>query len=197
MQGRLPGLRRRRDVQGRVPLPLLRGPAPAPERVRLRPGLPVGEARVRGAGTGQLLHANAAGAGRGEVGGRDGATAADPGVRAPDVPRMVPTTGGAQPGDAAGAPLAGHLQQPLLSGDRAGGGRGAGGGRVRRRHPRPPALLRAAVVRLRDAGPGRAAAPADPGDAASGARGRHARDRSRAELRGGVPRRAPRPHAGR
>ena len=94
-------------------------------------------------------------------------------------------------GQAAGDPLARHLQQPLPPADRQGGRRGAGGGRASRswsRRSRSAAAGRSTTTAC-STWPRRCSAtildalrPADP-------RG-HAGRRARAELRGRLPRRA-------
>ena len=89
--------------------------------------------------------------------------------------------------------LAGHLQQLLPSRDGAGGGRGPGERRLRGGVAAVPALLRPPALRLRHARPREAAAPADLGRARRRDPRRHAGRRPRAELRGGLPRRAAQP----
>ena len=59
MPHRVPDERGHGDLQGRVPLALLRGPAAAPARLRDGLDLLVGPARVAGAGARQLPHARA------------------------------------------------------------------------------------------------------------------------------------------
>ncbi len=190
---RVPDERRHGHVQGRVPLALLRGPAPAAARLRDGPDLLVGPARLAGAGGRQPDHPRA---GRRQAlpdAGGHLDEAEDAVVRPRDVQAVVAAPAAPERGQAPGDPLARHLQQPLPPADRQGGRRGPGARRLPGDRPGGVALLRPAALRLRHARDRQGPAPRDPRHPPPGDRGGHPARRPRAELRRRLPRRADEP----
>ncbi len=138
----------------------------------------------------ELPHTDADAAQHREGDGHDGAGASHPGLCAADIPGVVRETAGPKRGQASGHVVAGHVEQPLPSDHPAGGGRGAGGGGIPGGRPANAAVLRAAAVRLRNAGPREANAAPDPRWPGSTDSFRRLCGRIGAELRVGVPGRA-------
>ncbi len=106
------------------------------------------KARLLRAGPGQLLRTDADPARRGEMARRHRSPATLAGVRAANLPELVPASSAGSSGARLSdrAALAGHVQQLLPSGHRQGRRGGAGGGRLPRRDPEKlPVLWPAAV----------------------------------------------------
>ena len=134
---RVPDERRHGDLQGRVPLPLLRGAAAAPARLRDGLDLLVGPARLARARAGRTSITHTPGARQGAPGaGRDLDQADDALVRARDVQGLVPPPAATERRARPGGALARHVQQPLPPADGEGGRRGAGGRRLPGRRAR-------------------------------------------------------------
>ena len=215
LQERLPGRRRHGDLQGRVPVALLRGPAAAAHRLQHGRHLLVGAARREGAAAGQPRHPDAGPVEPRQAPRRHLAAPPRPALRAPHLPRHLRRAaprrlGRAQqrraarrrraeprPGRrrrtrrrAARHPVAGHLQQLLPPRGRRRRRRRAGGGGMGGRGAEEDAVLRPAALRLRLPGDGEAAARGDRRRAGAGDPGRGADGRARAELHRHLPRRA-------
>ena len=114
--------------------------------------------------------------------------------RRPDGGQIGDRRRAARPGDgrgpATGHVVGGHVQQLPAPGDQPGRARGARGRRLRRRHSRAAAVLRASALRLRAARPGETVPAIDHGRARRTDRRRDPADCPRAQLRVGVSRRA-------
>src|SRR5215218_10852434 len=106
LQGRVPRADGHRNLQGRVPLPLLRGTLEARKRLCDGPDPLVVEARLSRAGPGELLYPDSAFKRRGEGGGHRSARALDTRLRPEDVQAVVPRAGTAEPEQAARDPVA-------------------------------------------------------------------------------------------
>ena len=172
---RVPDERRHGHVQGRVPLALLRGPAPAAARLRDGPDLLVGAAGVARAGGREPDHARCrSSARRFQVLGGISTQRKMPSFAPETFKAWWRAAGARNVGQAAGDPLARHVQQPLPPADREGGRRGARGAGLPGRRPARVALLRPAALRLRHARHGQGPAPRDP-RRARGRRSRRAR----------------------
>ena len=124
LQARLPGERGHGHVQGRVPVPLLRGAAAAAPRLRVRLHPRLGAGRGGHAAARQLRDPRA-GTDRAPPSGRR-AWRPDGGCRRSRRSRSSAGSGGHRPPDRAGPRVvlwAGHLQRLLPSRDGTGGGR--------------------------------------------------------------------------
>ena len=191
-----PVQRRHGDLQGRVPLPLLRGPAAAAARLRHGPDPLVGAAGVARARRWRTSSRRRRRCG--DVVKRLGGIAPQRRAAARSrretftrlVPRARPPRNAGRP---RGAPLARHVQQPLPPRDRQAAVEVLEAAGLPGRRPAGAALLRPAALRLRHARHAPSACCAQILDALRPRdRGRHAGRRPGAELRGRVPRRADR-----
>ena len=186
LQKRLPGQRRHGDLQGRVPLPPLRGPPATP--AALRPARLVAGTwprRFTACGLAGLVNTLCHAPGLPAPGDRDGGLAArDPALRGRD----ASSSGGARRGGSGdglarnGAALAGHLHQLLPSARRQGRGRSAGSRRLAGRPPDRVALLWPDLDLDRTARHGQSWSCTHGASAARSMFARAARGRPRAEL---------------
>ncbi len=198
LQGRLPDQRRRRDLQGGVPVPLLRGTPAAGRRLfdGAHPlvGAPGRAARQASPTPSRRRPLTA------PLFKRLGGVAPQrrvPSFAAQTFKQLWRRPCAAKPGRAAGGALARHLQRPLLPRDGAGRRRGAGGARLPGGRPRGGRLLRPAALRLRHADRRQAALAERSARAAGRDCRRNTGGRARAVVRLGLPRRDDQPLAAR
>src|SRR6185437_1037188 len=104
----------------------------------------------------------------GQVDGGNSAAANHSRLRATNLQELVSKTGCAQPGQAAGDAVAGHIQQLFQTASRAGGGGGAGSGLVPGGGAARAPVLRASALRLWLSGYGEVVPGARAGGAGAG-----------------------------
>ncbi len=188
LQEGLPRRGRHGHHEGRVPGPPLR--RADPPAVALLDGLAArgGPAGLPRPAAGQRAHPATRPARPADHHGRDRPAPPDPAVRRADAAGLVrPARPRAFRAARRGCAVAGHLHQPPGPLDRAGGGRGTGGGGLAGHRAQPAAVLRPDLDLHRAAGHGPASAAAYRGRAGPVPAARRQGGRAGAELHGGVP----------